>query len=148
MEAFIVEVFKNQDMFGRNIRQSGDVLNWLLRCLATALIVAPIGAFAETRLLMAEETGCVWCERWNQEIAHIYPKTSEGKTAPLQRFDLHGETPENVTFKTGVRFTPTFILVKDGIEVGRIEGYPGEDFFWGLLNIMFEQADISLDTTG
>lgn len=129
-------------------RQSGDVLNWPQRCLATALIVAPFGAFAETRLFMAEEAGCVWCERWNQEIAHIYPKTPEGKTAPLIRYDLHGDAPENVTFRVGVRFTPTFILVEDGVEVGRIEGYPGEDFFWGLLTILFEQAGITLETTG
>ncbi len=30
-------------------------------------------------------------------------------------------------------FTPTFVLFDDGREIGRIEGYPGEDFFWGLL---------------
>jgi len=47
-----------------------------------------------------------------------------------------------------VHFTPTFILVDDGREVGRIEGYPGEDFFWGLLGMMFERANIPLDTTG
>lgn len=121
---------------------------WLQRLLTATLLVIPFGAFAETRLLMAEEAGCVWCARWNKEIAHIYPKTAEGKTAPLQRYDLHGDAPENVTLKTGVRFTPTFILVNDGIEVGRIEGYPGEDFFWGLLTILFEQAEIVLDTTG
>ncbi|MBL3206218.1 thioredoxin family protein, partial [Klebsiella pneumoniae] len=31
------------------------------------------------------------------------------------------------------RYTPTFILVDGGREIGRIEGYPGADFFWGLL---------------
>lgn len=102
----------------------------------------------ETTLFMAEEHGCLWCARWNEEISHIYPKTPEGITAPLVRFDLHGDIPENVTFQSRVRFTPTFILVQDGIEVGRIEGYPGEDFFWGLLSMMFERADIELEPTG
>lgn len=104
--------------------------------------------WAETRLLMAEEHGCFWCERWNEEIAHIYPKTPEGRTAPLVRYDLHGDVPNDVIFTTRVTYTPTFILVKNGQEVGRIEGYPGEDFFWGLLAIMFQDAQISTDSTG
>lgn len=123
--------------------------------MRTALLSFVIAGFswattgaAETRLLMAEEHGCYWCERWNEEIAHIYPKTAEGRTAPLERYDLYGDAPENVTFKTHVRFTPTFILVVDDVEVGRIEGYPGEDFFWGLLAMMFENAEIALETTG
>ena len=35
----------------------------------------------------------MWCARWNEEIAHIYPKTKEGQAAPLRRYDVHGETP-------------------------------------------------------
>lgn len=110
--------------------------------LAITLIgLLPAAAIAEPRLLMAEEHGCYWCQKWNEEIAHIYPKTAEGQAAPLQRYDLHGETPD-VDFEKRVHFTPTFILVDDGKELGRIEGYPGEDFFWGLLTAMFEQAGI------
>lgn len=117
-----------------------------------ALILAlgtlvPLPVTAETYLLMAEEKGCVWCARWNNEISHIYPKTPEGTTAPLRRYDVHSETPE-VAFQRRVHFTPTFILVQDGSEVGRIEGYPGEDFFWGLLGMMFENAKIPLEQTG
>ncbi|MEO0752828.1 MAG: hypothetical protein AAFY25_13630, partial [Pseudomonadota bacterium] len=103
-----------------------------------------VAAAADTVLLMAEENGCYWCDRWNEEIAHIYPKTAEGRTAPLERYDLRSETPD-VIFETRVRYTPTFILVNDGREVARLEGYPGEDFFWGLLTQMFERAEIPLD---
>ena len=116
--------------------------------LAAILMWLPSTSQAETYLLMAEEHGCVWCERWNKEISHIYPKTAEGKAAPLVRYNLNGESPANVTFVRRVHYTPTFILVEDGQEVGRIEGYPGEDFFWGLLGMMFEDAKIVLETTG
>lgn len=109
-----------------------------------ALLLAPVAAIADPYLLMAEEKGCYWCAKWNEDIAHIYPKSDEGRAAPLQRYDLHGEAPD-VAFVRPVHFTPTFILVKDGIEVARIEGYPGEDFFWGLLARMFEQAGISME---
>jgi hypothetical protein len=38
-----------------------------------------------------------------------------------------------------ISFTPTFVLVEDGRELARIEGYPGEDFFWGLLGMLLEE---------
>jgi len=110
-------------------------------------VLLPLSAAADTYLLMAEQTGCSWCERWNAEIADIYPKTVEGQTAPLRRYDIHGDKPV-ITFVNRVHFTPTFILVQDGHEVGRMEGYAGEDFFWGLLNKMLENAKIPLDHSG
>jgi hypothetical protein len=119
-----------------------------LRALAFMLLAwLPGPALAQTYLLMAEEAGCQYCALWNAQIAPIYPKTPEGQTAPLQRFDLHGEHPA-VAFQSKLRFSPTFILVQDGREVGRIEGYPGEDFFWGLLGMMFQRAKIPLEPTG
>lgn len=117
----------------------------MLKVLSLAIGLAiPATTVADTYLLMAEEPGCYWCALWNEEISHIYPKTIEGRTAPLQRYDLRAETPE-VEFARKVRFTPTFILVDNGKEQGRIEGYPGADFFWGLLNGIFERANISLE---
>lgn len=117
----------------------------MLKALVAILFgLLPFSATAEPRLLMAEEKGCYWCAKWNEEIAHIYPKTAEGRLAPLERYDLHSDSPD-VEFAERVHFTPTFILVDEGKELGRIEGYPGEDFFWGLLAMMFERAGIPLD---
>lgn len=97
---------------------------------------------------MAEEHGCYWCARWDEEIAAIYPKTPEGKAAPLKRFDIHSAYPADIEFASRVTFTPTFILVDDGVELGRIEGYPGEDFFWGLLTMMLDRAGVAVEETG
>jgi thioredoxin-related protein len=101
-------------------------------------------ATADTVLIMVEEKGCVWCGRWNKEIAHIYPKTDEGKAAPLRRIDINATRPTELTFLRALTYTPTFVLVVDGQEISRIEGYPGEDFFWGLLRQMLSKADIDI----
>lgn len=114
------------------------ILSALMVCF-TALAAA-----AETRLIMVEEEGCMWCARWNEEISSIYPKTPEGKAAPLERIDIRAPRPEELTFARPLFFTPTFVLVVDGVEASRIEGYPGEDFFWGLLTQMLDRADIEL----
>ncbi|MBV1864215.1 MAG: hypothetical protein KUG74_07225 [Rhodobacteraceae bacterium] len=101
--------------------------------LPLAFCLLPFSANAELRLIMFEQDGCFWCERWNEEISAIYPKTQEGRAAPLQRQDIFDPFPEDIAIKSRPAFTPTFVLLEDGNEVFRIEGYPGADFFWSLL---------------
>lgn len=101
-----------------------------------ALICLGATQLAAAELVMVEEKGCIWCAAWNAEIAPIYPKTEEGRFAPLRRVDIHAARPDDLNFDMPVNFTPTFVLVEDGDELARIEGYPGEDFFWGLLGRM------------
>ncbi|MGV6888129.1 hypothetical protein ACTYEO_02640 [Rhodophyticola sp. SM2404] len=115
------------------------------RMLAGAIMVLTIGTQAsasELELVMVEEQGCVWCARWMEEVGPEYPLTPEGLTAPLRRIDIRQAVPDDLSFATRAVYTPTFILVSDGQEIGRIEGYPGEDFFWGLLGRLIEQADV------
>jgi len=84
-------------------------------------------------LVMVEQPGCVYCQRWNEEIAPAYPKTEEGSFAPLRRVDIT-DVDEEVETARAVVFTPTFLLVEDNVELGRLEGYPGAEFFWPLLD--------------
>ena len=82
---------------------------------------------------MIESASCEWCEAWDEEIGSVYSKTREGQYAPLRRIDIADIVLEK---KTDIRlpsFTPTFVVLDNGREVGRIIGYPGEDFFWPLL---------------
>lgn len=117
-----------------------------MRLLATLLfLLLPLPSMAqEVQLLMGEAKGCYWCAQWNREIGGIYPKTAQGKQAPLLRVDIHDPLPQGVTLDSGLRYTPTFVLLVDGQEQGRIEGYPGEDFFWGLLGMLFDRAGIAV----
>ena len=113
-----------------------------IKATALFLFLLPFPSLAETRLIMVEEVGCVWCARWNEQIAPIYPKTPEGRTAPLQRIDIHATRTDDLNFVRSLHFTPTFILMVDGLEVSRLEGYPGEDFFWGLLAEMISNSKV------
>ena len=91
------------------------------------------------QLFMFESDNCHYCQQWHAEIGHIYPKTAESEFAPLVLHDISEPRPEGVEFKTRIVFTPTFVLVADGLELDRIEGYPGEDFFWGLLGMILKE---------
>ena len=92
-------------------------------------------------LIMIEEPGCPWCRAWNEQIGIAYPKTEEGKRAPLRRVDLTEPWPEDLKDIRPERVTPTFILVDGGREIARLRGYPGENFFWPLLDEMLDKLD-------
>ncbi len=96
-------------------------------------------------LVMVEQTGCSYCAQWNAEIGPSYPKTAEGAYAPLRRVELDGPQLDGLTLDRRVVYTPTFVLVDDaGVELTRLEGYPGEDFFWGLLErMLLETTDFA-----
>ena len=114
---------------------------------AACLVAAGLGpgAVAEAGggqiLLMIDQPGCAYCMAWDREIAPAYPNTDEGRAAPLRRARLGAALPEDVTLDRPARLTPTFILLRDGREVARLEGYPGPDFFWPLLGEMLAIAD-------
>jgi thioredoxin-related protein len=90
-------------------------------------------------LIMYERAGCVWCAQWDQEIAPIYPKAEIGRLAPLRRVNLDRKASTDPVLDDPVRFTPTFVLLREGKEVGRITGYHHDAFFWGLLESMVER---------
>lgn len=107
----------------------------MMRRLLFAVLSASMALFAATwtgaaELLMMEQPGCVWCARFNEEIAPAWPKTEEGRTTPLRRVDITGKWPDDLAHIAKERFTPTFVLVDDGKEIGRIRGYVGDEFFW------------------
>lgn len=109
--------------------------------IATLAFLAATPASAELALLMFDQPGCIYCERWEAEIGVSYDKTEEGRAAPLTRVGLRDPLPEGVTVERRATFTPTFVLLDDGAEVGRIEGYPGDEFFWPLLARLIEDAE-------
>ncbi len=94
-------------------------------------------------LVMFERAGCPWCARWDAEVAPAYTKTAEGQRAPLRRHNLDKGQPTDVTLERPVRYTPTFVLVDNGKEVGRITGYIDNAMFWGTLMPMIAKLDAS-----
>ncbi len=108
--------------------------------LSATIFMAAIAIPAlAVELVMVDQQGCVYCEQWEREIGPIYPKTVESHTAPLRHVDIGALAQSGIELVRTVHFTPTFLLVDNNRELARIEGYPGEDFFWGLLEMMLKR---------
>jgi hypothetical protein len=111
----------------------------LFTALSLAMLAGPVAA-SDLRLLMFEQDGCIYCTRWEREIGVAYPNTEQGELAPLTRFNLRDDLPDDISLVRRAHITPTFVLLSDGAEVGRIEGHPGGDFFWFLLDELIEKS--------
>ncbi len=108
-------------------------------------IVVMVGAMAAgsfaadaAELVMYRRDGCPWCARWDREIGPIYPKTEFNRRAPIRSVNLDHDRDEGVSHGP-IIYTPTFVLAEAGKEVGRIEGYPGDEFFWVRLTNLLER---------
>jgi len=113
----------------------------LRRALAAAAICLLAGpALADLQLYMFERPGCPYCLQWEREVGPAYPNTAEGRAAPLVHLDIGDPLPPDLVVVSPPQFTPTFVLARDGLELSRIVGYPGEGFFWGLLGQMIADA--------
>ena len=119
------------DGIGNALRQIVGALG--IACLAAIGSVAGSSPSFAAELVMFEEPGCPYCRRWRAEVGPGYPKSPEGKRAPLRVVDLTNPRPNDFRLDAPIRYSPTFVLVEDGREVGRITGYPGADFFWPML---------------
>jgi hypothetical protein len=105
-----------------------------LRVLLTAFfLIALASGAAAAELLMFETEDCPWCRRWHAEIGPGYPKTEEGRRAPLRRLDIRQQAQAGAELERPVTATPTFVLVAGRREIGRLVGYPGSEFFYSLL---------------
>lgn len=107
---------------------------------ATFITLAASSARA-AELVMFEQSGCVWCEAFDNEIGTIYSKTEDSLRAPLRRVDITQPPPGDLAFIQIERLTPLFVLVDKGREIGRIRGYGGQEMFWTQLYILLQKLD-------
>ena len=110
-------------------------LSLIILTLGTALSLSAVAG----NLIMFDEDDCSWCRKWDDEIGVIYSITPESCQAPLLKVKLGENLPASVAIKESIPYTPTFVFIHEEEEVGRIVGYPGEEFFWSFLNEMIEE---------
>ena len=100
-----------------------------------AAVIAMVAAspLQAAQLVMVDSRGCTYCAKFNREVAPKYSTSDAGKLAPLRKVSPVKRWPADLKGVRPVHFTPVFILVNDGREVGRFAGYNTEAKFWSRL---------------
>ena len=110
----------------------------LTRCAALILllVISIVGAGSVKaadslgQLVMITSSHCPWCEAFEDDVGKGYDLTEEALVYPLRRHDFYKAMPDDLAHLTPATMTPTFIVMRNGAEVGRIIGYPGAELFW------------------
>jgi thioredoxin-related protein len=124
---------------------TNDLSRRLVLAAGVSFLVAGRAAAGQPHILvMVEEAGCIYCQRWHAEVGGAYAKSAEGRFAPLKRVTIGA--PE-LSHLSGLRYTPTFVLMQEDREIGRITGYPGAEFFWSLLGELLSKTSFAAPTT-
>ena len=103
---------------------------------------------------MVDSRACSYCARFHREIGKNYKETEAGLNAPLRKVSRLKKWPDDLSAVTPAYYTPVFILVENGQEIGRFPGYTDEQTFWQRLNPLLAQLEVparefpSLPSTG
>ena len=102
--------------------------------LALTLIAPNKIAAADSRLIMVTSDHCSYCQAWELDVGAVYDKSPYARTLPLTRVDIGSKKLEDVTFQKPVVGTPTFLIIHNGQEIDRQNGYIGAEMFWWWLS--------------
>ena len=127
------------------------LVGWLPGFVLTPAVAEPLETGREgpwdvtkgTLLLMVEDRGCPYCLRFDAEARDSYINSAEGRLAPLVR---RRRGDGSIAFLQRVVYSPTFVLLVEGREVGRAVGYQGAELFWMEIARLMREA--GLQTAG
>lgn len=83
-------------------------------------------------LIMFEGPSCGTCKLFKREVLPIYAASPAGKVFPLWVVEMGSKLSFRIN--QPVTFTPTFVWVENGVEVGRFSGYFGKAQFFNIVN--------------
>jgi thioredoxin-related protein len=91
-------------------------------------------------LVVIEADGCIFCQIFRSDVLPSYEASEQGKQMPAHFVDINDMEATHIEFKGAVDIVPTFIVVKDHHEVGRIPGYVGPENFFHSINYLLASA--------
>lgn len=102
-----------------------------------SLFISSAGLAAEQarslELVFITSEHCPFCKAWERDVGQIYDSTPYAQKARLRRVDLTDADSALPTGSADVFGTPTFLIVGNDTEIGRIQGYQSSEmFFWAL----------------
>lgn len=104
----------------------------------------PVDARADMRLYVFEIEGCEACAQFHSEALQDYWTSETSRSLPLTIVDLNALGTARQPLRSPIRTVPTFVVMRDGIEVARLTGYPGKAAFEaGMAAVLAEHAPTS-----
>ena len=110
-------------------------------CLAIAMAFGIDLSARAAELLVVSDRSCGPCILFEREVGTTYARTEEARRAPLRLLPHGKPAPAPYGFIGQAKVAPTFVLVDEGREIGRFEGYSDDELFWMRLTVLLRELD-------
>lgn len=98
---------------------------------------AEIPAAEDAQLVVMEADGCIYCRIFRRDILPTYEVSERRKTMAVRFLDINDLDASGIALDSPISILPTFVVIRNNREVGRIAGYVGpEDFFRAINYLM------------
>jgi hypothetical protein len=99
--------------------------------------IAPAAALTSNEVIVFEAPRCGHCAAFRDRLGASYAQSAAGRTAPMRYIDVTRVDLEGYGLNADIVIVPTIVMMREGREVGRIEGYPVPALLFGLVRESF-----------
>lgn len=101
---------------------------------------APPPRGANVEIVVMEAPGCIYCTLFRRDVLPAYQASAQAKDVPIRFIDINDEAAGAVGLEQPVDIVPTFVVLKNNKEIGRIPGYTGPEAFFHTVNYLISAA--------
>ncbi len=101
---------------------------------------APVPQGPNLSLVVMEAPGCDYCEVFRRDVLPAYEASPRAKEMPVRFVDINDEAANLLGLDSPVDVVPTFVVLKNNKEIGRIPGYTDSEYFFHHINYLLTTA--------
>ncbi|MEQ8824989.1 MAG: thioredoxin family protein [Filomicrobium sp.] len=95
----------------------------------------------QMELVVLEVEGCVYCGVFRRRHLENYKASRQGKKIPIRFVDINDPALGNIGLTQPVGIVPTFIVLKNNEEIGRIPGLVSHHDFYRAIEHITKGVD-------
>jgi thioredoxin-related protein len=101
---------------------------------------ATIPASGNIQLIVMEAEGCIYCSIFRRDVLPSFEMSERGKEMPVRFVDVNDVEKSGIELRSPIDILPTFVVIKDNQELGRIPGYMGPEDFFHSINYLLSSS--------
>lgn len=92
-------------------------------------------------LVVFEHQDCTYCRAFRSDTLPLYRSNGQDVRAPVRFVRVEHSDTSTLNLNGRIEMVPTFVLMQNGRELGRIEGYWAPDNFFKMLSHLMLRAE-------
>lgn len=92
-------------------------------------------------IVVIEASSCTYCQVFRRDVAPSYQASPRAQSVPLRYVDVGAPSVDKLALSSPLTVVPTVLILVDGREKGRIDGYAGPKIFFDLVREVLGPAE-------